>query len=157
MRAPGSPRRRVWPPEAAAGTEAERGSLTLMLAVLFVSLLALAGLVIDGGAQLNDAENAAAVAQEAARAGAGMVNQGEAYSSGTFIVDHGQAQEAAQQYLAAAGDSGTVSFPAGRNLIQVTVTVTEPTRVLSLIGIDSLSATETATAELVTGVTGPGR
>ncbi|HBW20225.1 MAG TPA: hypothetical protein DEH11_15055 [Actinobacteria bacterium] len=128
-----------------------------MLAVLFVSLLALFGLVIDGGAQLTDAENAAAVAQEAARAGAGMINQGAAYSSGAFIVDQAQAQAAAQQYLANAGDSGSVTFPSGQHLIQVTVTITEPTRVLSLIGIDSLSATETATAELVTGVTGPGQ
>ena len=157
MRAPGSPRARAWPPGTAERAEAEGGSLTLMLAVLFVSLLALAGLVIDGGAQLNDAENAAAVAQEAARAGAGMVSQADAYASGTFVVDRAQAQEAAQQYLATAGDPGTVSFPAGRSLIQVTVTVTEPTRVLSLIGIDSLTATETATAQLVTGVTGAGR
>ena len=55
---------------AAAGRDA--GSLTLMLAVLMVALLALAGLVIDGGRKLNQSASAYAVAQEAARAGAGF-------------------------------------------------------------------------------------
>ena len=47
-----------------------------MLLVLFVALVALAGVVIDGGAKLNQAENANAIAQEAARAGAGLVKSG---------------------------------------------------------------------------------
>src|ERR1022692_2307644 len=68
----------------------ERGSITLMLAALSVALIALAGIVIDGGAKLRAAENADAVAQEAARAGAGIVNQSTAYSTGTFIVDQSQ-------------------------------------------------------------------
>lgn len=137
------------------GGDRERGSLTLMLAALFVALLALAGIVIDGGAKLNEAQNAEAVAQEAARAGAGMVNRGVAYSSGSFTVDRAQALAAAQAYLAKAGYRGTVS--AGGRSIRVTVTVTRPTRVLSIIGIDSMSATESATAALVTGVTGAGK
>ncbi|MGH3396795.1 MAG: pilus assembly protein TadG-related protein, partial [Streptosporangiaceae bacterium] len=58
----------------------ERGSLTLLLAVMFVALPALAGIVIDGGAKLTAAENATAIAQEAARAGAGMVSQPTAYT-----------------------------------------------------------------------------
>jgi Flp pilus assembly protein TadG len=134
----------------------DSGSLILMLAVLFVALLALAGLVVDGGAKLDADQSAAAAAQEAARAGAGMVNQAAAYSAGTFTVDQGQALAAAQHYLAAGGYRGTAR-PAGRNSIRVTVTVTAPTSILSLIGIDSVSATESATAVLVAGVTGPGR
>jgi hypothetical protein len=38
----------------------------------------------------------------------------------------------------------------------VTVTVREPAKVLSLIGVNWISASESATATLVTGVTGPG-
>jgi hypothetical protein len=34
------------------------------------------------------------------------------------------------------------------------VTITEPTKFLSLIGIDSFTSTGTATASLLTGVTG---
>ncbi len=132
----------------------DQGSITLMLLALFVALIALAGIVIDGGAKLNQAENATAIAQEAARAGAGMVNQANAYSTGSFTVDQGQAIAAARQYLANAGYQGSVT-PVGTESIQVTVTVTGPTRVLSIIGIDSMTSTGSATAALVTGVTGP--
>jgi Flp pilus assembly protein TadG len=131
----------------------DRGSITLMLLTLFVALIAMAGIVIDGGAKLNQAENATAIAQEAARAGAGMVNQANAYSTGSFTVDQGQAITAAEQYLAGAGYQGSVT-PVGNDSIEVTVTVTSPTKVLSIIGIDSMSSTGTATASLVTGVTG---
>lgn len=134
----------------------ERGSITLMLLVLSLALIALAGIVMDGGAKLDQAENANAIAQEAARAGAGNVNQANAYASGSFTVDQAQAIAAARQYLASAGYRGTVSAPTP-DTIQVTVTVTSPTRVLSIIGIDSMTSTGSATASLVTGVTGPGR
>jgi hypothetical protein len=140
---------------ATAGDDGQRGSLTLMLAVLFISLLAMAGIVIDGGAKLDAAENATAAAQEAARAGAGMVDQAKAYSSGSFSVALGQALDAARQYLASNGYQGTVG-PANADSIHVTVTVTEPTKILSIIGIDSMTSTGSATASLVTGVTGPG-
>jgi Flp pilus assembly protein TadG len=145
-----------WRARSGRGDPRERGSITLMLLVLFVALIALAGIVIDGGAKLNQAENANAIAQEAARAGAGMVNPGNAYSTGSFTVDQSQAVAAARQYLAAAGYHGTVTT-VGTESIQVTVTVTAPTRVLSIIGIDSMSSTGSATASLVAGVTGPGR
>jgi hypothetical protein len=84
-----------------------------------------------------------------------MVNQGVALSTGAFTVDQAQAVAAAQQYLATNGYQGTVN-PVGTQSIQVTVTVTAPTHVLSIIGIDSMSSTGSATAALVTGVTGPG-
>jgi hypothetical protein len=133
----------------------ERGTITLMLLVMFVALLALAGIVIDGGAKLAQAENANAIAQEAARAGAGMVNQAKALGTGTFAVDQSQALAAAQQYLARAGYHGTAA-PAGPDAIRVTVKVTTPTHVLSIIGINSMTSTGSATASLVTRVTGPG-
>lgn len=139
------------------GGNADRGSLTLMLAVLFVALLALAGIVIDGGAKLTAAENAAAIAQEAARAGAGQVNETVAHENGSFVVDEDQAITAADAYLSGAGYTGRVTQGPGTDQIQVTVTVSQPTRVLSIIGIDTITATGTATANLVSGVTGPGR
>jgi Flp pilus assembly protein TadG len=141
---------------AAGQGEHDRGSLTLLLAVLMVALLALAGLVIDGGRKLNQSARADAIAQEAARAGAGMLDRSAAYRSGTFSVDEGQALAAARAYLATAGYTGSVSSD-GTRKIRVTVTVTRRTLVLSLIGIDTMTSTGTAVASLVTGVTGPGR
>lgn len=141
-----------------AAADRERGSFSLMLVVMTVALLALAGLVVDGGTKLDEAENANAVAEEAAQAGAGMVNQGNAYSTGAFTVDQNQALAAARAYLASvagAGYTGSVTA-VGTDSIRVTVTATQPTRILSIIGIDSMTATGSATASLVTGVTGPG-
>ena len=132
----------------------DRGSLTLMLLVLMVVMLALAGLVIDGGRKLDATQKAYAIAQEAARAGAGQVNTSAAYGSGTYRVDVPQALAAARAYLASAGYSGSVS--ASGNNIRVTVHVTQGTTLLSLIGIDTLKSSGSAVASLVTGVTGPG-
>ena len=134
----------------------ERGTITLMLLVMFVALLALAGIVIDGGAKLDQAENANAIAQEAARAGAGMVNQSKALATGSFTVDQAQALTAALRYLAHRGYRCCAEAD-GPDAIRVSVTVTAPTRVLSIIGIDTMRSTGSATASLATGVTGPGR
>jgi Flp pilus assembly protein TadG len=134
----------------------ERGSITLMLTILFPVLLAFAGLVIDGGAKLRAAGDANEIAQEAARAGAGMIDRPTAYATGRFTVSQPQAIAAAQAYLASAGHPGTVTV-AGANSIRVTVTITQPTVLLQLIGIGSMTSTGAATANLVTGVTGPGQ
>ena len=150
MSRPGAVARRL-----AGRARPDRGSITLMLAALGVALIALAGIVIDGGTKLRAAENADAVAQEAARAGAAMVDQSTAYAHGTFVVDQAQAISAARAYLTAGGFQGTVTA-SGRETIQVRVRITEPTRVLSIIDINSMTSTGSATASLVTGITGPG-
>ncbi len=46
----------------------ERGSVSLMLVVVMLGLLAAAGLVVDGGAKLRAVQQATAAAGEAARA-----------------------------------------------------------------------------------------
>jgi hypothetical protein len=136
------------------GKDGERGALSLMVVVLFVALAALAGIVVDGGSKLAADENAVALAQEAARAGATTVSVSSAYASGVFVVDQRQALAAARSYLIDAGyDQFTVSA-AGLRAIRVSVTITEPTSFLSLIGVDSFTSTGTATASLITGVTG---
>ncbi len=84
-----------------------------------------------------------------------MVNQSAVYSTGTFRVDQQEALAAARAYLSRGGWHGSVRL-SGRASISVRVTITEPTKVLSLIGIDSMSSTGSATASLVAGVTGPG-
>lgn len=132
----------------------DSGSLTLMLAALMVALLALGGLVVDGGRKLDATQKAYAIAQEAARAGAGRVNTSAAYRSGTFKVDPSQAKAAAIAYIRSTPYSGSVSVSG--NSIKVTVWVTEPTAVLSLIGIGSFRSKGSAVASLVSGVTGPG-
>ncbi len=125
-----------------------------MIVVLFAVLAALAGIVVDGGAKLTADETAVALAQEAARAGATTVNVSSAYASGSFVVDQGLALSAARSYLVSAGYNRFTVDAVGARAIRISVTITEPTRFLSLIGIDSFASTGTATASLLTGVTG---
>jgi Flp pilus assembly protein TadG len=149
-----TPRRHVLPlPRRLASQHRERGGLSLMIAILFVPLAALAGIVVDGSAKLEADQNAVAAAQEAARAGAATVDRSSAYSSGSFVIDRQQALRAARSYLIAAGYGRYAVAVAGTGAIQVSVTISEPTRFLSLIGVDSFTCTGTATASLVTGVT----
>jgi hypothetical protein len=133
---------------------ADRGALSLVIVVLFVLLLALAGIVVDGGRKLSGDENAVALAQEAARAGASTVNASSAYSSGSFVVDQTAALAAARRYLVSAGVSQFTVAAVGARAIRVSVTLTEATKLLALVGIDSFACTGTATALLVNGVTG---
>jgi hypothetical protein len=140
-------------PGRLAGQDRERGGLSLMIVILFVALAALAGIVVDGSAKLEADQNAVALAQDAARAGATIVDESSAYASGSFVVDQQQALDAARSYLISAGYSHYTVAADGDRAIRVSVTITEPTRLLSLIGVDSFSCTGTATASLVTGVT----
>ena len=141
------------------GADADRGSLTLMLAVLFVALLALAGVVIDGGAKLTAAENAS---RRRPGGGPGRRRHGRTgpprYASGSFVVDQDQAIAAADEYLASAGYAGRGPAGPGTGRDQGhRARSAEPTKVLSIIGIDTITATGQATANLVSGVTGPGQ
>jgi hypothetical protein len=141
-------------PSLAGGEESDRGALSLMIVVLFVAFIALAGIVVDGGAKLDADENAYALAEEAARAGANSVDTSTAYRSGSYVVDPEQAQEAASSYLDAAGQHDFSVRSVGSREIWVSVTITEPTTFLAIIGIGHFTCTGTATATLVTGVTG---
>ena len=133
---------------------AERGALSLMIAVLFIAFAAVAGIVVDGGAKLSAGENATAAAQEAARAGAAVVDISGAYASGSFVLDEQRAIAAAKAYLLGAGYDHYSVTTDGSRAIRVSVTITEPTMFLSMIGVRSFTCIGTATAVLVTRVTG---
>jgi Flp pilus assembly protein TadG len=135
--------------------DSERGALSLMFVALFVAIMLLVGFVIDGGVQLAAEQRATALAQEAARAAATTVDVPTAYASGSFVIDQGEALTAAREYLIASGDSDPdVSVITSAHAIQVTVTIKVPTEFLSMIGLSSFTCTRTATASLVTGITG---
>jgi Flp pilus assembly protein TadG len=143
------PRQRV---EASRVEASDRGALSLMVLILFVALIALAGIVVDGGAKLAADENAVALAEEAARAGATTVDASAAYGHGSFVVNQQAALAAARSYLAAGGYHDYEVTAQGNRAIRVSVTIAEPTKFLSLIGLRSFTCTGTATASLVTGV-----
>lgn len=134
----------------------DRGSYTLFgIAMAFVLLL-LVGMVYDLGAQLRAGREAASLAEETARAGAGQIDRDRAYTGGRLVIDRTEAIRTATAYLHSSGRPGTVSVD-GTRRIRATVTVSKPTALLSIIGIDSVQVTRTATADLLTGVEGPGQ
>ncbi|MEV4296347.1 pilus assembly protein TadG-related protein [Microbispora rosea] len=91
----------------------DRGSVTLLTAVaVFPLMLVLAGFLRDGTAKLRAGREAYNIAEEAARAGAGYVDQRAAYTDGRYIVDQAAALRAARSYLATTGHTGTAT-PAG--------------------------------------------
>jgi hypothetical protein len=71
--------------------------------------------------------------------------------AGRFAPGLTSGQQAAQDYLAAAGHPHTVAVSG--DSVDVTVTVTHPTRVLSLIGIGEVTATGRGRSRLTGGVT----
>ncbi|WP_161627954.1 pilus assembly protein TadG-related protein [Microbispora catharanthi] len=129
----------------------ERGSVTAFTAVLGLALLICAGLVVDGGAKIQAYREAYAVAEEAARAGAGQVDIDHAYAGGRFEIDASRALAAARAYLSSSGHSGNASL-SGNRTVQVTVTVSRPTVLISLIGIGSVTATASASARMFQGI-----
>jgi len=132
----------------------EAGSVTVFFAVSMVGLLILIGLVTDGGAKLRATQRADAVAAEAARAGGQALDLPDAVSGTDNRVDRAAAIRAAQSYLRGAGETGTVTVSADRTHLVVTVTDSARTVFLGLIGINHLSITGSAQAELVDGITG---
>ena len=139
-------------------TDAERGAISVFLAVLVPGLLLIIGLAVDGGAKVAATQRANAIADEAARAGGQALDVSSALA-GQVRVDPAAAVAAAEGYLARNDVSGAVTVVDGDTL-QVTTTITEPTAFLGLVGITEFTVEGTGTADLVhdstlTGRTGP--
>ncbi len=122
----------------------EDGMVTAFVVIFTLALLAMAGLVLDGGLALAAKVHAIDDAQAAARAGAQAIDIPLYRSTGTITLDPAQAVADAQGFLAAAGEHGTVSV-AGET-VTVNVTITQPTQILSIVGVDQLTVSGTGSA-----------
>ena len=122
----------------------EEGMVTAFVVIFTLALLAMAGLVLDGGLALAAKVHVIDDAQAAARAGAQAIDVPLYRSTGTITLDPAQAVADAQGFLAAAGEHGTVSV-AGET-VTVNVTITQPTQILSIVGVDQLTVTGTGSA-----------
>jgi hypothetical protein len=125
----------------------ESGMVTAFVVIFTAALLVMAGLVLDGGLALSAKVQAIDDAQAAARAGAQAIDLPTYRATGQIALDPTQATADAQRYLANAGQVGTVQVNGEQ--VTVTVTISQPTQILSLVGVDHLtvSSTGTATAE----------
>ncbi len=134
-------------PVALPERASERGTVAIASMILALSVIAAAGLAIDGGRKLNALAEARDLADNAARAGAQEIDIDAYRSTGDPILDPGEAAAAANAYLAATGNSGVVSVAGDE--ITVTVTLTVDPKLLP--GSMTVMATESANAE--SGVT----
>ena len=121
----------------------ERGASSLIVVLFAVALLAVAGLVIDGGYALGAKREAMNSAEQAARAGADALNQGS-LRDGETRVDPGRAVAAAQVALRSVGAQGTVTVSGGE--VSVTVTAHQDTKILTAVGVGSIPVKATASA-----------
>jgi hypothetical protein len=123
----------------------ERGqSISLFVLVIMSALMITTGLVIDGGqkvAATSRAESAAAGAGRAAGNAAATQQLGGADSTGAAVL-------AAKTYLAGQpGVEGTVNISNG--IVSVATSANEPTILLSVIGISSVSGRGSARVNIV--------
>jgi Flp pilus assembly protein TadG len=111
--------------------------MSAFVVVLTTGILVLAGLTLDGGLALAAKVQANGQAEAAARAGAQAIDLAAYRAGGTVRLVPAQAVAGAQAHLEAQGATGTVTI-SGDTVI-VTVTGTQPTQLLGLVGITSLS------------------
>ena len=130
----------------------ERGGAAVLVAVFLLGLVAVSGLVADGGLVLAERRGLQNLADAAAAAGAMQLDEA-AYraSGGTVSLDEWAAKQAATAYLRDAGD---VEFEVltGPGRVEVRVARPAPTAFLGVLGIDSVTVSARATAEPRAGV-----
>lgn len=129
------------------------GSVSVYLAVWAVAMMAMAGLVIDGGAAIAARARAADLAEQAARAGADALSPASLRGRrpADLQVDPAAARTAADRVLALGGATGEVTISG--LYVSVTAHVPRQATVLTAVGVNDLTGSATATATVLHGTT----
>ena len=135
----------------------ESGQVIVLVAVLMVGLVAVVGLVTDGGLVFTQKRDLQNVADAAALAGAMQVDQDAYRATGgaTVVLDQTAAYQAAVEYLRAEGGLAysVVTRPAR---VEVSVSRRASTGFLRMVGINGVDISASATAEPRHGVASAG-
>lgn len=124
----------------------DSGRVTAFTVVITAAVLLFAGLVLDGGLALAAKIRAIGQAQEAARAGAQAIDLSAYRATGTLRLDPDRAAALARTYLTGAHATGTDAVTVAGDTVTVTISTSQPTRLLGLVGVGSISVTGTGTA-----------
>lgn len=138
----------------AARRPTDDGAVTLFVAIAMVGLLALAGLVVDGGAKVRAVQRADRVAAEAARAGGQAIDLAAVLEGSDIAVDRHAALVAAESYLRDSGVEGSARVIDGGSGMAVSTTTSAPTVFLGLIGVPEFTVRGSAEVSLVHSVRG---
>jgi Flp pilus assembly protein TadG len=128
----------------------EQGSATVFMLGFATVLLAGAGLVIDGGLALNGRQRIADDAEQAARYGAGAINEAAYRERGELVVEAAAATDRATEFMADRGYQD-ISVSVNGDEVTASATGTVDTVLLSLVGIGSFTVHGEATAAAVDG------
>ena len=125
----------------------ERGSISVWAATSAVILLMCIGVAVDLSSQVRAEQHAYDVAAQAARTGGEALDATSVDGSYPSLAV-GQARAAVDQYLAAAGVTGTMTVTDGTN-VRVTVTDTYDPLFLGIVGLHDLTVHGEATARVI--------
>lgn len=153
-RPPTAPRAQHWRGRGrGAWWRADEGRVSAFVVTLTVAILVLAGLTLDGGLALAAKVRANGQAEAAARAGAQAIDLETYRATSQVRLVPARAVARAQHYLANVDAAATVRV-AG-DTVTVTITTSQPTQLLGLIGIGSITVTASGQAQPQRGISGP--
>jgi hypothetical protein len=128
----------------------ETGTITAFVAVFAVALLAVAGLVVDGGYMLAGRRAAFDEAEAAARAGAQAVDEDSLRQGGTVVLQPDAARQRVAEYLSHTGHEGTVEV--NGDAVTVQVTFKQRMTILGMFGVGPATIEASGTAHGVRSV-----
>ena len=128
----------------------DRGQVTAFVTIFTLALIFVVGLVLDGGFILAAKREATNAAEQAARAGAQALDIDVLRARGDHVLEPAAAVDAAQDYLARTGHTGTVTVDDAS--VTVTVTINRRLLILGVAGIAERPISGTGTATAVRGV-----
>ncbi|WP_419918552.1 TadE/TadG family type IV pilus assembly protein [Candidatus Poriferisocius sp.] len=128
----------------------QRGQVTVIFLVLTPILILLGGLAYDGAQILNARRKASTLALEAARAGAQSLSTRAMYDNKEqIVIDSFLAEANVSKYF---GQYTDWSMSVKNDTITITVRLTQPLEILSILGIKSRQVIGSATARAVRGI-----
>ncbi|MHB1008801.1 MAG: pilus assembly protein TadG-related protein [Propionibacteriaceae bacterium] len=133
---------------------ADRGSVTIWLALASLVMVVLVGLAVDLSGQVYAQQRAHDVAVSAARTAGQQVDAPAAVRGLAAQTNAVAAVGAARTYVAAVGMSGDAAVTGGGRSITVTVHAAYTTKFLSVMGIHELPVTAHAEVRVVRVVAG---
>lgn len=120
----------------------DRGSISGFVVVITLTVMACAGLALDGARLVGEKISVADHAENAARAGAQELSS---LHDGAPTLDPGRARQAAETYLAVHGLAGSVVVTPDRITVTVRSTVAMTLLRLAGVGAKTITATRSST------------
>jgi Flp pilus assembly protein TadG len=136
------------------GRGRDAGTVSAFTAAMVITIIAVGGLVLDGGLALATKARAYHLAAEAARTGAQQLDLAAYRATGQTVLDPDAALAAAETRLAHEIATGQVTVTGAE--VTVTVTTTHHTQLLGVFGLGAITVDATATAQAQHGITAPG-